>query len=397
MDARSRLLWRTWAVAATSLTLLLSFLLLADAEEWAGRGLPVKTAFSPGDLSDGHYQFAERCDLCHRPAGETLQDACVDCHQSGLDHARDTHAPGLFTNVHADELARIEARQCITCHTEHQPEITDRNSVSVSPRFCRECHGRIIHTSASHVGLTFDLCLGCHNYHDNRVQDPAFRNHHDGAPGLLADPRVPVRDGHTGRAPLPDATTGIENCSDCHPAAVESFLEGRKGMRLALALPPLTPGESRAAMKADAAHRPLHCNACHDPHRGDPPAIAVDTCLGCHDSAHARSYSGSPHHRLWQQELAGELPPGSGVSCATCHFPREKGEDGRIHSHHNPSRDLRPSDRMAATVCMHCHGLSFSLDALADRDQLQRNFREPPVARIHSIREQLETGPPSLP
>ena len=40
---------------------------------------------------------------------------------------------------------------------------------------------------------------------------------------------------------------------------------------------------------------------------------------------------------------------------------------------HNPNDALRPGSKMLG-VCGTCHGLAFSIDALADRDLVQRNF-----------------------
>jgi hypothetical protein len=47
---------------------------------------------------------------------------------------------------------------------------------------------------------------------------------------------------------------------------------------------------------------------------------------------------------------------------------------------HNQNDNLRPVDRMARDVCMHCHGLGYSLQALADRPLVERNFIGSPAA-----------------
>jgi hypothetical protein len=41
-------------------------------------------------------------------------------------------------------------------------------------------------------------------------------------------------------------------------------------------------------------------------------------------------------------------------------------------------------DRMARDVCMHCHGLGFSLESLADRELVERNFIGSPAAGIRT-------------
>ena len=115
----------------------------------------------------------------------------------------------------------------------------------------------------------------------------------------------------------------------------------------------------------------------------------VEACLGCHADGHSNAYLGSPHHKLWQAERRGTAPKGSGVSCATCHMPRIWVEDEsgleRVVVNHNQSYSLRPNEKMARSVCLACHGLGFTLDALADAELALRNFRGRPARSVESI------------
>ena len=86
----------------------------------------------------------------------------------------------------------------------------------------------------------------------------------------------------------------------------------------------LQVGDARLPMREDAAHQSLTCNSRHVAHRYDVKRAAVEACMDCHNDTHTRAYEESPHHELWQQELDGELDAGSGVSCATCHMPRNE-------------------------------------------------------------------------
>jgi hypothetical protein len=52
---------------------------------------------------------------------------------------------------------------------------------------------------------------------------------------------------------------------------------------------------------------------------------------------------------------------------------------------HNQNDTLRPSEKMIRPVCQSCHGLSFALDALADRDLVERNFAGAPAAHVPSL------------
>ena len=57
----------------------------------------------------------------------------------------------------------------------------------------------------------------------------------------------------------------------------------------------------------------------------------------------------------------------------------------RMLVQHNQSDNLRPSEKMIRPVCMSCHGLAFSIDALADAKLVARNFAGKPGAHVKSI------------
>ena len=206
-------------------------------------------------------------------------------------------------------------------------------------------------------------------------------------------------------------------CEDCHRPQARTFALGRHGMRrhprvakprnpmrqlrklglsdvvpdevaawLADEAPPatMTVAEARIPMRPDAAHRALDCGTCHTPHAVDTARAAVEACASCHDDRHTRAYFDSPHHALWRAELAGEAEPGTGVSCATCHMPGT-GRRGRIATDHNQNDNLRPNEKMIRPVCLDCHGLGFSLNALADAALVGRNFKGTPEVRVESI------------
>ena len=207
-------------------------------------------------------------------------------------------------------------------------------------------------------------------------------------------------------------------CLDCHKPQARTFVRGRHGMRqhpkiakprnpgqrlrqagLSKVVPErvvrwlqdpampayMTVGEARLPMHADVDHsQAVHCGSCHRPHAVDTQWAAAQACMTCHDDLHSRSYSSSPHYALWQSELAGQTPPGSGVSCATCHMPKFE-RRGKITTNHNQNDNLRPNEKMIRTVCLDCHSLGFSLDALADTDLVKRNFRGKPMVHVESI------------
>jgi hypothetical protein len=154
-------------------------------------------------------------------------------------------------------------------------------------------------------------------------------------------------------------------------------------MRVAVGLSAMSPRLAREPMKGAAADRSLGCTSCHGAHRFDRAQAAVSACEGCHDDRHTRSYRGSAHFLTWQREARHEAPAGTGVSCASCHLPRRRArEHGAevVRVLHNQNGNLRPTDRMAGEVCGSCHGLGFSLAALADAALVERNFQGRPAA-----------------
>jgi hypothetical protein len=180
---------------------------------------------------------------------------------------------------------------------------------------------------------------------------------------------------------------GVKVCEACHGQEVQGFTQGKHGMRLAQGMSPITPAMARLPMKNDATKRGLDCNSCHGAHSGDLKQAAVDSCLSCHNDEHSKNYPTSAHARLWQQEQSGKGAPGSGISCATCHLPREtqrlQGEP-RIAVQHNQNLNLRPNEKMVRGVCMSCHGYEFSINALADAALIKNNFSSAPGVVVKS-------------
>ena len=398
---------------------------------------PDREMFLPGRTTDGHYQIELACESCHTPFGGVRDEACYDCHGEELDTAGDSHPRKKFTDPrNADRVAKLDARRCVTCHTEHRPEITEPMGVTVPGDYCYHCHEGIAEERPTHVGMAFDSCAsaGCHNFHDNRALYEDFLVEHgrvevhtmtvaapprsahvvwdaagrrargepDVPAGLFANPALTAAwaasahaasgvgcvDCHGDEAAGRSAVLPAESCGDCHPLEAAGFSTGRHGMRPAAGLERMSPSEARLAMQPDARSLILDCGSCHDPHSVGVRRAAVDACLACHADGHSKAYQNSPHSRLWQSEMVGDGKPGSGVSCASCHLPREARRvsgDQQIVVQHNQNANLRPNEKMIREVCMRCHSLAFAIDSLADRDLVRRNFAGPPGRHVHSI------------
>ncbi len=435
---RTRAIVLVWAAA----TLVLAGYL---ALELTGED---RRLFLPGRTTDGHHQIELACDSCHSPFGGVRQQSCLDCHEEELEAAEDSHGDRKFADPrNAADLERLDARRCVTCHTEHRLDITGAMGLTLPADFCLHCHAEVGEERPSHQGFGFDTCAsgGCHKYHDNRSLYEDFLARHGRDPVAAVRGLLPPRSGRVLRdggertalaAGEAEATAGLpsagveggasaapelvaawaasshalaevgcpdcheagasgwtdrparEMCGGCHELEIQGFQAGRHGMRWSVGLASMSPAEARLAMKQEALARTIDCGACHDVHGVDVRAAAVEGCLACHADEHSLAYVDSPHHRLWRREAAGAGEPGSGVSCATCHLPRERrriaGED-RIVVEHNQNANLRPNEKMIRGVCMTCHSLALSVDALADRDLIRRNFDGRPARHVDSI------------
>ncbi|HTJ78144.1 MAG TPA: cytochrome c3 family protein [Rariglobus sp.] len=421
-----RFKWKPWALWA--------------AVFWGSAGLAAslfyndtgRKFFLPGPTTHGHHQIELKCSVCHTPFGGVKNDACNQCHGAELTAARDSHPVSKFTDPrNADRLKSLDALHCVTCHAEHEPHVTHEMGVTQPQDYCFHCHADIAKERPTHKGLPFNSCAasGCHNFHDNTAIYEDFITKHMKESAVRPKPLVPVRVLVAKAVPLPDPLPagpadvvhdwaasaharagvscidchqagktsvmwipkpGVESCARCHAAETAGFKAGFHGMRIAAGLSPMTPAMAQIPMKPSAAHRELSCNSCHAAHRTDTRFAAAEACMQCHDDSHTLAYKNSPHFKLWQAELAGTAPAGSGVSCATCHLPRKSRYDENTDTtivtvEHNQNANLRPNEKMIRTVCLDCHGMPMVLDALADRALIDRNFDSLPSAHVESI------------
>ncbi len=200
----------------------------------------------------------------------------------------------------------------------------------------------------------------------------------------------------------------LEQCVDCHKDQVKGFTAGKHGMRLAATangspLPAMTVGESRLAqadkMHANAFNSELSCNSCHSAHSFDRKEAAVESCLGCHNDEHSQQFKQSKHFTLKSDALIAnghlnkETASDPIVTCASCHLPETEIEhfgQKKTIVQHNQNHNLRPNEKMIRSVCLDCHSLRFSIDALADDTLIKNNFNDQPATHIQSIDMALE-------
>lgn len=397
--------------------------------------------FMPGPSIDGHYQIESQCELCHEGFGGIRQKNCLDCHSEELVQVADSHGLKKFRDPrNTVDLDKINVKKCRVCHVDHKPARTREMGVTIAQDFCMHCHGDIDQERPTHKDLSDDSCGDCHNYHDNTDLNEGFLAKHLDEPHTLDAPVVPLRDymafynrfgnKETGSltanqhdapkqftrhhlavevwAKSSHAKSGV-NCSDCHrnektskwddrvdiksckrchSEQVKGFYESRHGMRLAQNLSAMTPYKGRLEMHDKNLHSSLGCESCHKSHEYTTDESVFEACVACHKDDHTIAYKNSKHYDLLMAERAGDIAEGSGVSCATCHFPREyrsEGDKQFVVVQHNQNANLRPRSKQIKSVCIHCHGLGFTLDALADDELAKNNYQGQPSVHLESL------------
>ena len=400
-----------------------------------------KSQFLIGEATHGHHQIELACGSCHTDAfggQEVLQDACVNCHGAELAESQDSHPRKKFTNPRdAQRIEGLDARYCVSCHTEHQQEQTHAMGLTLPKDYCYHCHSDVGEERESHAGYGFETCAsaGCHNYHDNRALYENFLVANANQPWLSDIAALPTRahaanfahdfrpvTANTATATAmtnhPDLTEswthtvhgkaevecshchtdananwldapGPEQCASCHAEETEGFLASKHGMRLATeSLAPMTPAHSQLDFQASANNKHQSCNACHSAHEFNTQTAAVESCLTCHADEHSLAFIASPHGQLWADTA---IAPEQKVSCASCHLPRidsgKKDDQGNpvMRVEHNQNATLRPNEKMIRPVCMSCHSLEFSINALADEQLINNNFNGQPTQHVPSI------------
>lgn len=440
-----------WLVATVALGGYFSFILLRGEDKTlfligeASHGhhqIELACAACHGEGFTNQQVMQEACVSCHGDELQAAQDShpkskftdprnadrieiidaryCISCHAEH--QAENTQPMGLT----------LPGDYCFSCH---QEVAEDR-------------------PSHEGLGFDTCASAGCHNYHDNLAlyEDFLVNNGH-GADFLevMAAPATAMEDtlaktlAMTKVAPPPDARPdylveqkivndwavsghGISdiNCSDCHSREIKnqlgstalwkphpdddrcaschqfehlSFTQGKHGMRQAESvqaiteLAPMKVGDARIPMKTSAVERQLSCVSCHGAHDFDRRQASIESCLGCHNDGHSLAYKGSGHYRSWLSAVENGVDNVQGVSCATCHLPRlEHKVNGAVQVvvNHNQSHNLRPNEKMIRQICMDCHGLGFSINALADPDLVQNNFNAKPSKEINSIPMAME-------
>ena len=177
-------------------------------------------------------------------------------------------------------------------------------------------------------------------------------------------------------------------CAECHEDEYKGFSEGKHGMRAAVSLPAMSVAEALLPFNKQAGNARHGCNSCHAAHNFDTQFAGKQACLNCHADEHSLAFEKSPHAKITgSTEYKGD-PADNMMSCATCHLPAiKKKQNGTevVYIEHNQNVNLRPNEKMIRPVCMQCHSLEFSIDALADEELIKNNFSSKPATHIPSV------------
>lgn len=322
--------------------------------------------FLPDNTTSGHYQFEERCDMCHDPFMGVKESSCIDCHQDELDRVDDSHPKKKFADPrNAMRLAKIDASNCITCHREHQPETTHAMGLSIPEDFCFHCHQDIGENRPNHKEFGFETCAtaGCHNFHDNTALYENFLVKHAHQPDILPSPD-------------PDKVELVAFLKT-NPSAVEKMSLDQDRVNNAGILPPLEPdvppltqvSEEILSGWRESPHAAtgVNCSTCHSQSgSGWSDAVTHESCRQCHQQEVSTFLQGRHGMRLAaglsaMKPASGRIPlkqdsihAHSQLNCATCHDPH--------------SVDIR---KASVNACLNCHN-----------DQHSNNYKNSMHARL---------------
>ena len=264
----------------TLLYTLLTIVVLGVGIYWGYQLLqePEKSVFLIGESSPGHHQIEQACETCHQTpfgGGEVLQDACVGCHAAELKDAHDSHPKSKFTDPrNANRLDQIDARYCMACHREHQPDQTREISVTLPADYCVACHQDIAEDRTSHEGMEFDTCAsaGCHNYHDNRALYEDFLLAHAGEPDMNPKPVI---------ASMKDYLLTAESSSEGSPQTPLQPDYPEQNAKVTKAIEEWHGSAHSADVNCSGCHQSEHANTANPQFSETPDALV---CVECHES-----------------------------------------------------------------------------------------------------------------
>lgn len=134
-----------------------------------------QSAANPASLSQGHATL--QCDECHEGVVDTkpaLNARCHDCHDDVLDKRR-AHSPAYLEIVGRRDFPwHVQPDGCLACHNSHV-RAGDNFASAMPVDHCALCHANLVKEDDYHLGLDFDTCVSCHQYHRRTLRPPKTR------------------------------------------------------------------------------------------------------------------------------------------------------------------------------------------------------------------------------
>ena len=344
---------------------------------------------------------------------------CISCH---MEHDKDnTHAMGVTLpddycwHCHQDvgterpshKDAAFDSCSSSGCHNYHD------NKALYETFLVKNAKGLWLKTLAeidlpNHAASQTEKNITQANSAFNDIKDQAKEAHLDHANSGHGQAGLTCESCHAQDNKNWIAKPALAQCESCHKDEAKGFKNSKHGMRLAQNLSPISTKNARLSFTKESADVQHGCNSCHTAHTFNTQTASTESCLDCHNDEHSLGFKKSPHGQLQKKSLQGLIPIEQSVSCATCHMPRNihktnKNISGtnivnkqstekefKISVEHNQNLNLRPNEKMIRPVCMQCHNLEFSIDALADKELIKNNFNGKPKRHIPSIDWALE-------
>ncbi|MBT8438368.1 MAG: cytochrome c3 family protein, partial [Gammaproteobacteria bacterium] len=249
--------WIAWVLLTAAAGAWLAYSMMSESTD--------KSLFMPGPLSAGHHQLSERCDACHSDAfggGEVIQQTCVDCHGNDRVKPFDSHPAKKFKDPrNADLLENINALQCISCHTEHKPELTAKDGLTQPVDVCFYCHQDVATERPSHEGMGFETCKdsGCHNFHNNRALYTNFLLKHLDESLLLGEMILPARE----FVSLLDEVVDYPREKYPLKPLAEEDIDAPERLSAMTGAEKELPGKKKHWLETSHAASGVNCSACH--------------------------------------------------------------------------------------------------------------------------------------
>lgn len=134
-----------------------------------------QSAANPAPLSSGHANL--ECSECHLAVNSgqaTLEASCLACHDDVLGERR-AHSPEYLEIVGRRDFPwHTRPDGCLDCHNGHV-RAGDSFSSAMPNDHCTLCHASIVKEHDYHLGLDFDTCASCHQYHGRTLRPPRRR------------------------------------------------------------------------------------------------------------------------------------------------------------------------------------------------------------------------------